>query len=137
MRLYGTDRANSRRHAAGPSVPTPPGVARPPRALPPRRRAIARARALFGLRRARPGRTPAARTGRQSTPVSAASPTRVGLPQPGPGTCSLRRAPGAAQRSKGAKARGLESLPARTAGLTLKAWRDGVEIYGRFDAVVE
>jgi uncharacterized metal-binding protein YceD (DUF177 family) len=43
----------------------------------------------------------------------------------------------AAERAKIAKALGLESLPSLKARLTLKPWMDGVEITGRFDAVVE
>lgn len=50
---------------------------------------------------------------------------------------TLDLAPDAAQRAQIAKTLGLESLPALSARLTLKPWLDGVEISGRFDAVVE
>src|SRR3569833_1561392 len=52
MRLYGMDRAKSRRHAAGPTVPTPPGAERGPRPLSARRRAIAQPGALLAAGRA-------------------------------------------------------------------------------------
>ncbi|HEY8574657.1 DUF177 domain-containing protein [Phenylobacterium sp.] len=43
----------------------------------------------------------------------------------------------AGQRSKIAADLGLESLPALTAEVTLKPWLDGVEMTGRFRAIVE
>lgn len=43
----------------------------------------------------------------------------------------------AAQRAKIAGDLGLESLPSLTAEVTLKPWLDGVELTGRFRAVVE
>jgi len=43
----------------------------------------------------------------------------------------------AAQRARIASDLGLESLPALAAQVTLKPWLDGVEITGRFRAVVE
>jgi uncharacterized metal-binding protein YceD (DUF177 family) len=49
----------------------------------------------------------------------------------------LRLEPDAAERAGTAKTLGLESLPALTAELTLKPWMDGVEIAGRFEAMVE
>lgn len=55
----------------------------------------------------------------------------------GRGPLSLTLEPDAAERAKIAKALGLESLPSLKARLTLKPWMDGVEITGRFDAVVE
>ncbi|WP_374470443.1 DUF177 domain-containing protein [Phenylobacterium sp.] len=53
----------------------------------------------------------------------------------GPVTVDL--APDADQRAKVAKDLGLESLPALTATVTVKPWLDGVEVTGRFRAVVE
>ncbi|WP_293676616.1 DUF177 domain-containing protein [uncultured Phenylobacterium sp.] len=53
------------------------------------------------------------------------------------GPVRLRLAPDAAERAAVAKRLGLESLPALTADVTVKPWLDGVEIAGRFDAVVE
>ena len=55
----------------------------------------------------------------------------------GRGAMALTLEPDAAERAKIAKALGLQSLPSLTARLTLKPWMDGVEIHGRFDAVVE
>jgi len=46
-------------------------------------------------------------------------------------------APDAADRAALAKRLGLVSLPALTADLTVKPWLDGVELTGRFHAVVE
>jgi uncharacterized metal-binding protein YceD (DUF177 family) len=63
--------------------------------------------------------------------------TPVRLHALGKGTLSVRLEPDAAERATVAKALGLVSLPALTANLTLKPWMDGVEIGGRFDAVVE
>lgn len=53
------------------------------------------------------------------------------------GVLSVRLEPDAAERAGIAKALGLPSLPALAARLTLKPWMDGVEITGRFDAMVE
>jgi len=61
----------------------------------------------------------------------------VNLHALGRGALSVRLEPDAAERAKVAKDLGLVSLPALTATLTLKPWMDGVEITGRFDAVVE
>ncbi len=55
----------------------------------------------------------------------------------GRGVMTLTLEPDADERAKIAKDLGLESLPALTARLTLKPWMDGVEIHGRFDALVE
>jgi uncharacterized metal-binding protein YceD (DUF177 family) len=61
----------------------------------------------------------------------------VRLHELGRGTLSLRLEPDAATRTKIAGELGLVSLPSLTARLTLKPWMDGVEITGRFDALVE
>jgi len=53
------------------------------------------------------------------------------------GPLSLTLEPDTAERAKIAEALGLEGLPSLKARLTLKPWMDGVEITGRFDAVVE
>ncbi len=53
------------------------------------------------------------------------------------GPTSFDLAPTAEQRSHLARRLGLISLPALSAHLTVKPWMDGVEITGRFDAVVE
>jgi uncharacterized metal-binding protein YceD (DUF177 family) len=53
------------------------------------------------------------------------------------GTLKVRLEPDAAERAKIAHDLGLETLPSLTAEVTLKPWLDGVEITGRFDAVVE
>jgi len=55
----------------------------------------------------------------------------------GRGAMTLTLEPDEAQRAKIAKDLGLQSLPSLKARLTLKPWMDGVEISGRFDAVVE
>ena len=55
----------------------------------------------------------------------------------GRGTLSVRLEPDPAERARIAKDLGLVSLPALAANLTLKPWMDGVEITGRFEAVVE
>jgi len=55
----------------------------------------------------------------------------------GRGALTLTLEPDDAERAKVAKDLGLESLPSLEARLTLKPWMDGVEITGRFDAVVE
>jgi uncharacterized metal-binding protein YceD (DUF177 family) len=53
------------------------------------------------------------------------------------GPLSLRLQPDAAERAKLAHDVGLETIASLTAELTLKPWLDGVEITGRFEAVVE
>ena len=63
--------------------------------------------------------------------------TPVRLHALGKGVVSVRLEPDAGERAAVAKGLGLVSLPALTATLTLKPWMDGVEITGRFDAVVE
>jgi len=63
--------------------------------------------------------------------------TPVRLHALGRGTLTVRLEPDAAERAEVAKDLRLVSLPALTATLTLKPWMDGVEIAGRFDAVVE
>ena len=55
----------------------------------------------------------------------------------GRGAMTLTLEPDDAERAKVAKDLGLQSLPSLKARLTLKPWMDGVEITGRFDAVVE
>jgi hypothetical protein len=55
----------------------------------------------------------------------------------GRGAVTLRLEPDAAQRAQVAKTLGLVSLPALSSDLTLKPWMDGIEITGRFQAVVE
>ena len=55
----------------------------------------------------------------------------------GRGALTLTLEPDAAERAKVAKGLGLQSLPSLSARLTLKPWMDGVEITGRFEAVVE
>jgi uncharacterized metal-binding protein YceD (DUF177 family) len=69
--------------------------------------------------------------------MSRAWTTPVRLHELGRGGLDIRLEPDAAERAGVAKDLGLESLPALTATLTLKPWMDGVEITGRFDAVVE
>lgn len=54
----------------------------------------------------------------------------------GRGALSLTLEPDEAERAKIARDLGLESLPSLKARLTLKPWMDGVEITGRFEAVV-
>lgn len=54
----------------------------------------------------------------------------------GRGALSLTLEPDADERARVARDLGLESLPVLKARLTLKPWMDGVEITGRFDAVV-
>jgi uncharacterized metal-binding protein YceD (DUF177 family) len=63
--------------------------------------------------------------------------TPVRLHEVGRGPMSVRLEPDAAERAAVAKTLGLVSLPALTADLTLRPWMDGVEITGRFEAVVE
>jgi uncharacterized metal-binding protein YceD (DUF177 family) len=69
--------------------------------------------------------------------MSQAWATPVRLHQVGRGVLSVRLEPDAAERAEVAHDLGLESLPALSAQLTLKPWFDGVEITGRFEAVVE
>jgi uncharacterized metal-binding protein YceD (DUF177 family) len=61
----------------------------------------------------------------------------VTLREVGAGPLALTLEPDADRRAAIAKALGLESLPALKAALTLSPWMDGVEIRGRFEAVVE
>jgi uncharacterized metal-binding protein YceD (DUF177 family) len=61
----------------------------------------------------------------------------VRLHELGRGALSVRLEPDAVVRARIAKELNLPSLPALTANLTLRPWMDGVEISGRFDAVVE
>jgi uncharacterized metal-binding protein YceD (DUF177 family) len=53
------------------------------------------------------------------------------------GAVRVRLEPGADERAEIARRLGLQSLPALTAEVTVKRWLDGVEVVGRFDAVVE
>ena len=53
------------------------------------------------------------------------------------GAVTVRLEPDETERAKVAKSLNLQSLPALTARLTVKPWMEGVEIAGRFDAVVE
>jgi uncharacterized metal-binding protein YceD (DUF177 family) len=53
------------------------------------------------------------------------------------GAVTVRLEPDEAERAGIAKSLGLQSLPALSAQLTMKPWMEGVEIAGRFDAVVE
>jgi uncharacterized metal-binding protein YceD (DUF177 family) len=53
------------------------------------------------------------------------------------GPVRLRLTPDAAERAAVAKALRLPGLPAFNADVTAKGWLDGVEITGRFEAVVE
>ena len=55
----------------------------------------------------------------------------------GRGAMTLTLEPDESERAMIAKDLGLQSLPSLKARLTLKPWMDGVEITGRFDAVVE
>jgi len=55
----------------------------------------------------------------------------------GRGVMTLSLEPDAEQRKGIARTLGLQSLPSLTARVTLTPWMDGVEITGRFDAVVE
>jgi uncharacterized metal-binding protein YceD (DUF177 family) len=61
----------------------------------------------------------------------------VMLHELGRGPVTLALEPDVDERARIAKALGLESLPSLTARLTLTPWMDGVELSGRFDAVVE
>jgi uncharacterized metal-binding protein YceD (DUF177 family) len=53
------------------------------------------------------------------------------------GPLRLKLAPDEAQRAALAKQLGLQSLPSLSADVTVKPWLDGVEVTGRFNAVVE
>lgn len=53
------------------------------------------------------------------------------------GPVRLTLAPDGAERAALAKQLGLQSLPSFTAEVTVKPWLDGVEVTGRFSAVVE
>ncbi len=55
----------------------------------------------------------------------------------GRGVMTLSLEPDADERAAIARNLGLESLPSLKARITLTPWMDGVEIHGRFDAVVE
>lgn len=61
----------------------------------------------------------------------------VKLHEIGRGPVRLKLAPDEAERAAIAKRLGLRSLPALTADVTVKPWLDGVELSGRFQAVVE
>jgi uncharacterized metal-binding protein YceD (DUF177 family) len=69
--------------------------------------------------------------------VSQAWSTPVRLHELDRGPIRVRLEPDAAERAKLAHDVGLETIPKLVAELTLKPWLDGVEITGRFDAVVE
>lgn len=62
-------------------------------------------------------------------------PFRLGEVRRGPVRVSL--APDGAQRAAAARQLHLVSLPALGAELTVRPWLDGIEVAGRFDAVVE
>lgn len=53
------------------------------------------------------------------------------------GPVRVRLTPDAAERAAVAKALGLQSLRQFTADVTVSAWLDGVQVNGRFEAVVE
>jgi uncharacterized metal-binding protein YceD (DUF177 family) len=72
-----------------------------------------------------------------AAPVSPAWTAPLRLHEVARGAVSVRLEPSEAERGQIAKALGLQSLPALSAQLTVKPWMDGVEITGRFDAVVE
>ncbi len=69
--------------------------------------------------------------------MSQAWTTPVRLHELARGPITVRLEPDAAERAKLANDVGLETIPELAAVLTLKPWLDGVEITGRFDAVVE
>ena len=69
--------------------------------------------------------------------MSQAWTTPVRLHELARGPLAVRLEPDAAERAKLANDLGLETIPSLTAELTLKPWLDGVEIAGRFEAVVE
>jgi uncharacterized metal-binding protein YceD (DUF177 family) len=64
-------------------------------------------------------------------------PATLKLHELGRGPVRLTLEPDAAQRAAIAKDLRLRSLPSFTASVTAKPWLDGVELTGRFDAVVE
>lgn len=61
----------------------------------------------------------------------------IKLHELGRGALNVRLAPDAAERAVIAKQLRLHGLPAFTADLTVKPWLDGVEVKGRFRAMVE
>lgn len=61
----------------------------------------------------------------------------VKLHELGRGPVRLTLEPDAAERAAVAKRLGLKGLPSLSARVTVKPWLDGVEITGRFEAVVE
>ncbi|WP_293480252.1 DUF177 domain-containing protein [Phenylobacterium sp.] len=61
----------------------------------------------------------------------------VKLHEAGRGPVRLSLEPDEAQRAALARQLGLVSLPSLAAQVTVKPWLDGVEVTGRFDAVVE
>jgi uncharacterized metal-binding protein YceD (DUF177 family) len=63
--------------------------------------------------------------------------TPVRLHEVARGPLKIRLAPDAGERAKVAHDLGLETLPELIADLTLTPWLDGVEITGRFTALVE
>lgn len=69
--------------------------------------------------------------------MSQAWSTPVRLHELARGAITVRLEPDAAERAKLAHDVGLETIPKFAAELTLKPWLDGVEITGRFEAVVE
>jgi uncharacterized metal-binding protein YceD (DUF177 family) len=69
--------------------------------------------------------------------MSQAWTTPVRLHELARGAVTVRLEPDAAERAKLANDVGLETISSLAAELTLKPWLDGVEITGRFDAVVE
>jgi len=69
--------------------------------------------------------------------MSQAWTTPVRLHELAHGPITVRLEPDAAERAKLANDVGLETIPSLTAELTLTPWLDGLEITGRFDAVVE
>lgn len=69
--------------------------------------------------------------------VSAAWERPLRLHELARGPVRLRLEPDEAERSGIARRLGLQGLPALSADVTVKPWMDGVEIIGRFEAVVE
>ncbi len=67
--------------------------------------------------------------------VTWARPLKLGELAHGP--VRVRLAPDAADRAAVAKALGLQNLRQFTADVTVSAWLDGVQVNGRFEAVVE
>lgn len=68
--------------------------------------------------------------------MNAAWPLSVRWPESGAAPATHHLAPDETQRARIAKDLGLQSLPALGAEVTVKPWMDGVEITGRFEAVV-